>query len=117
MTVVFVSGDLMFGSQLSFAAQRVGAQLVTAPHLALLREKLVDVTPRLAVLDLQAAGRELAEIVALLKSLQPVPTVIAFGPHVNESLLAQAQALGCDRVLTRGQFHQQLTNILQEFAG
>lgn len=117
MTALFVSGDLMFGSQLSFAAQRVGVRLLTAANLAALPDKLAGETPRLALVDLHAAGADLAEIVGLLKRLQPPPTVIAFGPHVQESLLAQAQSLGCDRVLTRGQFHQQMNSILHECAG
>ncbi len=117
MTILFVSGDLMFGSQLSFAAQRAGATLLTAPHLAAVREKLSQATPRLALVDLNSVGKDLSEVVAALKGLTPPPHIIAYGPHVHEALLAEAQSLGCDRVLTRGQFNAQMAQIIGEFAG
>jgi hypothetical protein len=37
---------------------------------------------------------------------------IAFGPHVQESLLAAARTAGCNRILSRGQFHAQIGEIL-----
>ncbi|MBL8827401.1 MAG: hypothetical protein JNM18_10535 [Planctomycetaceae bacterium] len=111
LPVLFVSGDLMFGSQLSFAANRAGAMLVSAATLAAVRDKVASVTPRLALIDLNAASRQLTEIVAVLRGLDPPPYIVAFGPHVHDALLEQARVAGCDRVLTRGQFHK----LLQDF--
>ncbi len=116
LPVLFVSGDLMFGSQLSFAANRAGASLVSAPTLAAVRDKVSTTTPRLVLIDLNAASRELAEIVAVLRGLDPVPYIVAFGPHVHDALLEQARSAGCDRVLTRGQFHKLLADFQAKLA-
>jgi hypothetical protein len=40
------------------------------------------------------------------------PQVVAFGPHVHETLLVAAEAAGCDLVLSRGQFFSRLDEIV-----
>ena len=43
--------------------------------------------------------------------------MIAYGPHVDEAVLADAAEAGCDQVLTRGQFNKQYPELLQGAAG
>lgn len=57
------------------------------------------------ILDLGMPGLDVASIVAQLRADQPAVQIVAFGPHVQEARLQEAQSAGCDLVLTRGQFH------------
>jgi hypothetical protein len=42
----------------------------------------------------------------------PAARIIAYGPHVDEALLADAKEAGCDEVLTRGQFNKLFAELL-----
>ncbi|MGE0607194.1 MAG: hypothetical protein AB7O62_08890, partial [Pirellulales bacterium] len=96
------------------AAQQsqVAAQVAWNP--AQLAEKSADAS--LVLLDL-AARFELADVMAELQSRSPRPKVIAFGPHGQVDRLQAAAAAGCDAVLSRGEFHARLGEILQLAAG
>ncbi|HJT30565.1 MAG TPA: hypothetical protein VJ783_00755, partial [Pirellulales bacterium] len=70
----------------------------------------------LIILDLNTAALDLGELVPRLRSQLPSGVaIVAFGPHVHESKLAAAADAGCDRVLSRGQFHSRLDSLLSEF--
>jgi hypothetical protein len=43
-------------------------------------------------------------VVAALRVVAPEARIVAFGPHVDDELLAAAAADGADRVLPRSQF-------------
>ena len=42
----------------------------------------------------------------------PDARIIAIAPHVHVSKIETARAAGCDAVLTNGQFHGQMTEVL-----
>jgi hypothetical protein len=64
----------------------------------------------LAVLDLGRPGA--VEAVAALAVLDPRPTILGFGSHVDRDLLAAARAAGADRVLARSVFFGDLATHL-----
>lgn len=67
----------------------------------------------LLLVDLASSPTSAAEVAAAVgQGRQPGQVLVAFGPHVQESLLEEARAAGFDRVLTRGQFTAQLPAIL-----
>jgi len=70
--------------------------------------------PSLVLVDLTAPALDIAALVVEMKALDPRPTIVAFGPHVHEALLAAARAAGCDQVASRGQFFAQLDGILRQ---
>ncbi|HEU5301790.1 MAG TPA: DNA-binding response regulator [Acidimicrobiia bacterium] len=59
-----------------------------------------DGLPTTFVVDLT----RFASQVAVLRDLAPTGLIVAFGPHVDASLLADAAAAGADRVLPRSRF-------------
>lgn len=117
MGALFLSTDLMFGSKVSAAATRAGTALATAMSVPAMLEKAAQTAPRLAILDLTAAGLDLSAVVPQLRAAAPGATILAYGPHVQEALLAAAQAAGCDLVLTRGQWNAQMGDLLTQYAG
>lgn len=109
-SVLIVCHDLFFGSQLTGAVGRAGVESTTAMTLA----KALELAPtkefRAIVVDLELPGLDLA----LLKSVAPAgAVVIAFGPHVHESLLQAARMTGCDHVMSRGEISRSLEGFLR----
>jgi hypothetical protein len=115
--VLFLSNDLMFASRAQAAAHGAGAQ-VAIQSAASLTAAAVPADCRLAIIDLAAAAQDaLPGIVAVVRSGSPTARILAFGPHVDEGLLAAAREAGCDDVWSRGQFHQRLSELMRTVTG
>jgi DNA-binding NarL/FixJ family response regulator len=112
MAVVFLSSDLMFSSRLMGAAKTLGmdVQIVASP--ADLSQRL---TPdcRLVLVDLAMDRLDLPGVIAAVRSGAPGAKVVAYGAHVDEAALGNAEQAGCDLVLSRGQFHKQYVDLLR----
>jgi CheY-like chemotaxis protein len=114
MNVVLVSGDLMVQSRVAGAAERVGAALQSVSNVEQAAARCEAEQAGLLLLDLSTAGVKPQDLVDRLSAAgSRRPTIVAFGPHVHESLLAAAREAGCDEVVSRGQFFGQLDAILQ----
>jgi len=110
--VVFLTSDLHWSSRVLGAAAGVGVscKVVVAPSG--FAEVLSDC--RLVLIDLGLAGLALDETVTDIKRIAPAAKVVAFGPHVDESLLNSARQAGCDLVLAKSQFHQQYAQLVRD---
>ncbi len=74
--------------------------------------------PALLLVDTSAAGLPWERWLQTLKTsaaTRRIP-VVAFGPHVDKATLAQARDLGADLVVSRGELHRRLGDILVEHA-
>lgn len=111
MSVLYLTQDLLFSSRVGSIAKQMGVDVLIVSTLDQLQEKLSSV-PSAILVDLEHRSDPLA-VMSLVNSISPRPTTIAYGPHVKESLLANAQAAGFDQVLSRGQFDKQIAQILQ----
>jgi DNA-binding NarL/FixJ family response regulator len=116
MCVVLVSGDMMASSRLCSTAQRVGVSLGIAVSPGDLAGRLSGQT-RLVIFDLSQPDLKLADAVAAVRSASPGARIIAFGPHVDEALLAAASSAGCDEVMSNGKFHREQEALLKQFCG
>lgn len=67
-------------------------------------------------LDLSLQPLAVQDLTGILTS-SPPPPVIAFGAHVNTVRLDEARTAGCREVLSRGQLHAALSEILQRYLG
>jgi len=67
--------------------------------------------PRLVIVDLNARNQPIGAIEKLRQARKDV-RVVGFLSHVQKELAAQAQAAGCDEVLPRSSFTQNLAAIL-----
>lgn len=113
MRVLLLTKDLLLGSQINGAATASGCDVQEVLSADSLRKAIDQEAAQFVVLDLTCAGvrDELGELVPFLKSQSSPPTVIAYGPHVQEGALATAEEAGCDRVMTRGQLHRELDRL------
>jgi hypothetical protein len=115
--IYLLSMDLMFPSRVRAAAAACGAELVVAMSARALDARLAERGCALLIIDLAACGVNLEEFVPRVKAApHPPRTILAVGPHVNEALLRSAGEAGCDLVLTNGQFHAQMDEIVARYA-
>jgi len=116
MAAIFLSGDLLFASKVAAAALRQGVMVETARTPAAVFAKAIGRPLELVIVDLGLPGLDLPALVRDIRALPEQPrAILAFGPHVHDRLLDAARDAGCDIVITRGQFHAQLDELLGHF--
>jgi len=113
--VVAVLSDLMFTVKIQDAAKRAGleAVFVTSQENALAQARG---NPALVVLDLNYAAVEPVELIRKLKQEAATAKIqlLGFVSHVQTDLIQAARESGCDRVMARSAFSQNLPAILAE---
>ncbi len=108
--------DLLFAVKIGDAAKRSGleAVFVKTEEDAIANAKL---QPLLIILDLNINRVEPVELIRKLKDgdTKQIP-LIAFVSHVQGDLKQQAHDAGCDMVMARSAFSQNLQQILKRHA-
>ena len=115
MTYWYLTGDLMFSSRFVGMAERSGHTVVMAAAPTMLVDRLAQAgqtEPATIILDLTLPGLHVADVVGRLRGAAPQAKILAYGPHVQTQLLAEAQAAGCDEVLSNGEFHRNMQAML-----
>ena len=108
--VVALVDDLLFQMKLAETAKHLGVELKVATNGEALLG-LLEPAPKLVIVDLSARSQPLAAI-ERLRATQKDLRVVGFLSHVQRELAAQAQAAGCDEVMPRSAFTQNLAAIL-----
>ena len=107
--------DLLFKSKISETADVLGVEARFPRSKARLLEALRESPPDLLILDLNSARFEPLELLQTVKSndaMKDVPTV-GFLSHVQRDLAVAARESGCDRVMPRSAFTEDLPRILE----
>jgi PleD family two-component response regulator len=116
--VLAVVSDLFFSVKITDAAKRAGlaVELVTDPKEVLAKAKS---KPSVIILDLNFEAARPLELIGKLKSSVEYEGVslIGFLSHVQGELKQAAQDAGCDMVMARSAFSQNLPQILKRHAG
>jgi DNA-binding NarL/FixJ family response regulator len=108
--IVALMDDLFFQMKVAETAKHLGLELkVAANGDALLG--LLEPAPDLVIVDLNARSQPLAAI-ERLRAAQKDLRVVVFLSHVQRDLATQAQAAGCNEVMPRSAFTQNLAAIL-----
>jgi DNA-binding NarL/FixJ family response regulator len=102
--------DLFFQMKLAETAKQLGVEVKVATNYEALMG-LMENEPKLVIVDLNARSEPIQAIEKLRLSRKDV-RVVAFLSHVQKELAAQAQAAGCDEVMPRSSFTQNLAAIL-----
>lgn len=115
--VVAVLSDLMFTVKIQDAAKRAGleAVFVTSQENAMAQARE---HPALVILDLNYAAASPLDLIHRLKrddATAKIP-LLAFVSHVQADLIQAARNNGCDKVMARSAFSQNLPAILADLA-
>jgi DNA-binding response OmpR family regulator len=114
MNLLLVSSDLLIGSQVTGAVARVGASMHVARDATQAAESCGQQQIDLALLDLSTIATDIATLVAQLRACEAPPArIVAFGPHVHAAKLQAARDAGCDDVVSRGELHARLDQMLK----
>ena len=108
--VVALMDDLFFQMKLSETAKHLGVEVKVASTGEAL-QALLEPPPNLLIVDLNSRSQPIAAIQRLRADKNQV-RVIAFLSHVQTELAEQARAAGCDEVMPRSVFTQNLAAIL-----
>jgi PleD family two-component response regulator len=106
--------DLLFRSKISETADQVGVEAAFPRNPKKLTEALRASPPDLLILDLNSARFEPLELLRIVRSdsaLRNVRTV-GFLSHVQGDLALAARESGCDRVMARSAFVENLPRVL-----
>ena len=108
--VVALMDDLFFQMKLAETAKQLGVEVKVATNAEALMGLMAS-DPKLVIVDLNARSQPIQAIEKLRQTRKDV-RVVGFLSHVQTELAAQAQAAGCDEVLPRSSFTQNLAAIL-----
>jgi CheY-like chemotaxis protein len=117
-SIVLLCDDLLFASRITGQVRALGLPIQSARSLDQLLALARQETPSSVVVDLAFPGLDLPDLFGRLSAACPsLPRVIAYGPHVDAEQLRSARSAGCDPVLPRSKFVEELPHILEEIKG
>jgi DNA-binding NarL/FixJ family response regulator len=108
--VVALMDDIFFQMKVAETAKHLGIEFKVASNADALLG-LLDPRPQLVIVDLNARNQPVEAIVKL-RAAAPDVRVVAFLSHVQRELAEQARNAGCDEVMPRSSFTQNLAEIL-----
>jgi CheY-like chemotaxis protein len=110
--------DLIFTSKVTGTARALGLEVKAARDVPALLALARQEAPACVLLDLHNPGLDLPALLAELKSLCPVPPrLVGYGSHVEAATLHAARLAGCDPVLPRSRFVEDLPTALPGWLG
>jgi len=115
--VLAVVEDLFFTVKINEAAKRAGISVAFVKSERDALDQAAE-NPVLIILDLNFAGVEPVQLIQKLKAdpaLQKI-SLLGYVSHVQGELKQAAQEAGCDMVLARSAFSQNLPQILKRHA-
>jgi CheY-like chemotaxis protein len=116
MIGLLLSDDLMFTSRITGTARSLGLTIKPASSVEVLESLASQETPRCIMLDLANPGLAVGDLIQHLReTCTPMPRIVAYGSHVDAAGLKAARDAGCDVVLPRSAFVEQLPHKLAEW--
>ncbi|MBV9507909.1 MAG: response regulator [Acidobacteriia bacterium] len=116
--ILAVVNDLFFSVKLSEAAKRNGLALEFVKEPDQVLEKAGE-KPSLIIFDLNFDAVEPLTLISKLKTTPTTKTISLIGylSHVQVDLKQKAQEAGCDMVMARSAFSQNLPQIFKRHSG
>jgi CheY-like chemotaxis protein len=108
--------DLIFTSRITGTAKTLGLKVKPARSAEALQILVSQQPPSCVIVDLANPGLKLSDLIHFLTETSSTrPRIIAFGSHVDAATLRAAREAGCDPVLPRSKFVEDLPRALPEW--
>jgi len=115
-TGILLSQDLIFTSKVTGTARELGYRVLVAGNSALASTMIKQWLPRVVFVDLTAGDLVAPGALLTYQGLAGPETVfVAFGSHVDSEALAAARAAGCDPVMPRSRFSNELPELIRRY--
>jgi len=108
--VVALMDDLFFQMKLAETAKQLGVEVQVASNADALLS-LMEPQPKMVIVDLNSRTSPVQAVQKLRASNKAI-RIIGFLSHVQRELAAEAQAAGCNEVMPRSSFTQNLAELL-----
>jgi CheY-like chemotaxis protein len=115
-TGLLLSDDLLFASRIIGTARSLGLEIKSARSAAEVLAEAQAKPTGCVLVDLQNPG---LDIVALVQNLKNAANtyIVGYGSHVDTATLKAAREAGCDLVLPRSKFVEDLSAELPKWIG
>ena len=115
--VIVVATNLFFLPRIQNIAAPSGCETRQVMSVDRLNEELSGGETILVLVDLEADADFWGEAVrTVLARGEARPQVVGYGGHTNTEMLQRGEEVGCDLVLTKGQFSRDLGKLIGEAA-
>jgi CheY-like chemotaxis protein len=105
---LFLCDDLIFTSRVTGTGQALGLPVRAVKTTAELLRLAQETPPACVIVELHTPGLVIADLMTAMNAMSPRPYVVAFGSHVDVATLKKAREAGCDLVLPRSKFVEEL---------
>jgi len=113
---LLLTDDMIFSSRITGTAQALGLKMIAVKSVDDLTVQARKCNPTCVILDLSHPGLAMDDLIRALKdACSPMPRLVAYGSHVDAATLRAAREAGCDVVLPRSQFVEQLPSQLSQW--
>jgi CheY-like chemotaxis protein len=113
---LLLTDDLIFSSRVTGTARDLGLVVKPVKSLQNLKSIAQEQSPTCVIVDLGNPGLQIDDLIKDLKQLiSPLPRIVAYGSHVDTATLRAAREAGCDPVLPRSKFVEDLPRLLPEW--
>ncbi len=118
--IYFFIDDLFFTAKIQETARKLGVKVAFVKNdkeqIAALTDSAEEDRPGLIVFDLNNANAKPLTLIPKLKNkLKKTTSIIGFLSHLQGDLKAKAVEAGCDTVMPRAAFSQNLPNLLRRY--
>ena len=113
-TILVVGQNLFFLPRIQNVAESFGYDVLLTDSVPRFWDLYDEKNVALVLTDLEGDKDTWSAVIRKIRERpSPVPKVIAFGPHADVATLKVARDLGCDAVLTKGEFINALRKIVE----
>lgn len=112
-TILVVAQNIVFIPRIQATAQAIGYDVRLTRSTEAFQEALERSDPTLVLIDLEGDVETWTRVLAFVgKPVRSDLRLVAFGPHEDVTIMDRARSLGCDLVLTKGEFSRDLHNLI-----
>jgi len=113
---LLLSDDMIFSSRITGTAQALGLKVNAVKSAKNLMAQAKERTPTCVIVDLSHPDLRLPELIGEVQDVcSPMPRLVAYGSHVDAAALRAAREAGCNIVLPRSAFVEQLSGSLPQW--
>jgi DNA-binding NarL/FixJ family response regulator len=113
---LLLTDDMIFSSRITGTAKALGLKMIVVRSAKDLLVQTQECHPTCVIMDLSQLEMQIEELIRNLKEVTSCrPRLVAYGSHVDAATLRAAREAGCDLVLPRSQFVEELPRQLSHW--